>query len=322
MIESIAELSGVCKSVGEKALLENITFAIKSKGVTGFLGANGAGKTTTMDILSGCQGFDSGSVKIAGHCLQRHPAKARSYIGYLPESPPVFEHLSVMESLVYMAQIRQLDKNEQKENIRWALNRLSLEGVSTRVVSSLSKGYRQRLGLAQALVHRPALMILDEPTDGLDPAQIKELRNLIQELGEDKAVFFSSHLLGEVQAVCHDIVIIEQGRIRTQESIHTLGAQELAIYEVGVQNQITDFLHKLERIASVRVSRESGLGEGLLDVRFPMQNKEQILDRIVSLALEGRHHLTHLMTRKNLEDVFLSMHPVERLKKQDVTRPN
>ena len=322
MIESIAELSGVCKTVGEKALLENITFAIKGKGVTGFLGANGAGKTTTMDILSGCQGFDSGSVKIAGHCLQRHPAKARSYMGYLPESPPVFDHLSVMESLVYMAQIRQLDKNEQKENIRWALNRLSLEGVSTRVVSSLSKGYKQRLGLAQALVHRPALMILDEPTDGLDPAQIKELRHLIQELGEDKAVFFSSHLLGEVQAVCHDIVIIEQGRIRSQESIHTLGAQEFAIYEVGVQNYITDFLHKLERITSVRVSRESGLGEGPLEVRFPLQNKEQILDRIVSLALEGRHHLTHLMPRKNLEDVFLSMHPVDTPKKLDVTRPN
>lgn len=324
MVKPIAEMSGVYKSSGAKTLLADITFSIRRIGVTGFLGANGAGKTTTMEILSGCQGFDSGVVKIAGYCLQKQPAKARALIGYLPESPPVFEHLSIRESLSYIAQIRQLSYKCQKENIRWILNRLSLEGVSSQIVSSLSKGFRQRVGLAQALVHRPALMILDEPTDGLDPAQIKELRSFIGELGETGAVFLSSHLLSEVQAVCQDIMIIDRGKIRTQDSIQNLGpeTQNIVTYVIAVNRHLTDFMAKLERIPLVIGTKRLNPQGDSIEFKFPVQQQERILNEIISLSLDGHHHLSLLQPRKNLEDVFLSMLESEKMKDLSQKLPN
>jgi ABC-2 type transport system ATP-binding protein len=207
------EVSRLKKNFGTTQALRGIDFEVHANEVVGFLGPNGAGKTTTMRILTGFFPPDEGKVTVGGYDLQEHSLQAKQKIGYLPENNPLWEDLEVTESLRYHAKLRRVPSRQIQFQIKKVIHLCGLKEVIGRKIGELSKGYQQRVGLAQTLVHDPEILILDEPTSGLDPHQIIEIRNLILEIGQQKTVLLSSHILPEVEATCERIIIIHQGNI-------------------------------------------------------------------------------------------------------------
>ncbi len=216
------EVKGLCKSFGAHKVLDNITFRVEKGEVMGFLGANGAGKSTTMNILTGYLSSNSGTVLINGIDISKKPKEAKKHIGYLPEKPPLYPNMTVKEYLDFAFELKGVklsskaekgETSEKEKHIYDICNRCGILDVKGRLIRNLSKGYCQRVGLAQALIGDPEILILDEPTVGLDPVQIIEIRNLIKDLGRDHTVILSSHILSEVSAVCEKIIIINKGQI-------------------------------------------------------------------------------------------------------------
>ncbi len=218
----LVEVEGVSRFYGKTAAVADISFLIRRGEVLGFLGPNGAGKTTTMQILSGNLAPSRGRVRIAGHDLIEDPTGAKSHIGYLPENPPLYRELTVDEFLDYCAALHGLPKKERVAARERAKTRCGLTEVGRRLTGHLSKGFQQRTGLAQAIIHDPDLVILDEPTGGLDPIQMREIRILIRELGRDHAVILSTHILSEVRASCDRVQIINRGHLILNETIADL----------------------------------------------------------------------------------------------------
>ncbi len=213
------EVQGLCKSFGDLEALKDISFTINSGEIVGFLGPNGAGKTTTMDILSGCLGADQGRVLICGVDILEHPSEAKKFIGYLPDEPPLYKDMTVLEYLRFAASLRGVPKKELSARIDDTLLRLDLKEVRGRLVGHLSKGFRQRVGLAQAIVHDPKVLILDEPTEGLDPNQIVQIRDLIKQLSGSRTVLLSSHILHEIEQSCGRFLIINKGRLTSSKDL-------------------------------------------------------------------------------------------------------
>lgn len=211
--ELLIAASSLSRVYGERRVLHDIDVAVRRGEVVGFLGPNGAGKSTTMRILSGVLAPSGGAVRIAGIDLLEHPIAAKRRIGYLPEQPPVYRELTVDEYLRYCARLHRVAASEAGAALAGVKDRCGLQEVGARLIGSLSKGYQQRLGIAQAIIHSPEVVILDEPTVGLDPIQIREIRQLIRELRADHGVLLSTHVLPEVQAVCDRVVLINAGRI-------------------------------------------------------------------------------------------------------------
>jgi ABC-2 type transport system ATP-binding protein len=218
----LAEVAGIARHYGPIEAVKNVSFTIRRGEVLGFLGPNGAGKTTTMQILSGNLAPSDGSVRIAGHDLLEDPRAAKRALGYLPEQPPVYRELTVDEYLDYCAALHQIPRARRKPALDAAKEKCGLTDVGRRLIGNLSKGYQQRVGIAQAIIHLPALVILDEPTVGLDPIQIREIRALIRELGKEHGVILSTHILPEVQATCDHVQIIHKGELVLNDSIHGL----------------------------------------------------------------------------------------------------
>jgi ABC-2 type transport system ATP-binding protein len=206
------EAKGLTKRYGAFAAVDGIDLSIAGAGVVGFLGPNGAGKTTTMRMLTGFLPMTEGSAVIAGHDVFEDPIAVKANVGYLPESPPLYPELTVGEYLGFAADIHGI-RTERLLRVGAAMERVGLRGFERRLVGSLSKGYRQRVGLAQAILHDPPLIVLDEPTSGLDPAQLVGIRKLIRELGEDRTVVLSTHILQEVDALCSRVIVIHKGKI-------------------------------------------------------------------------------------------------------------
>ena len=211
------EANGLSKRYGELVAVNDVSFSVQPGEVVGFLGPNGAGKTTTMRILTGFLPPTDGSAAIDGHDIFSDPLAARRAIGYLPESPPVYPEMSVESYLTYVAKLKDVPRGKRRAAVDRALDRCGLTQVRRRVIGALSKGFRQRVGLAQAIVHDPPVMILDEPTVGLDPIQIREIRGLIAELagareGKARTVILSTHILTEVEAICQRVIIMHRGR--------------------------------------------------------------------------------------------------------------
>jgi ABC-2 type transport system ATP-binding protein len=206
------EVRSLTRRFGALKAVDAVTFTVEKGEVLGFLGPNGAGKTTTMRILTGALGATEGEVKVAGFDMRTHSRSAREQIGYLPELPPVYRSMRVRSYLDYAARLRRVPGRERKAKVQRAIERAGLTDVAGRLIDHLSKGYRQRLGVAQAIVHEPALLILDEPTAGLDPAQVAEIRSLINELRGDHTIVLSTHILGEVRATCDRVLIINRGQ--------------------------------------------------------------------------------------------------------------
>jgi ABC-2 type transport system ATP-binding protein len=224
-MDSMIAIEGLTKSYGSTQALKGISFEVPKGQVIGFLGPNGAGKSTTMKILTGFVEPTAGSVKVKGISVPDDPVAARMHIGYLPENNPLYEEMLVHELLEYVTRMRKIDASTRDKAIADAVARCGLGNVRGKYVGELSKGYRQRVGLAQAIVHNPDLLILDEPTTGLDPNQVVEIRNLIRELGQEKTVILSTHVLPEVQHMCTRALIISDGRIVADGAPEQLAAE-------------------------------------------------------------------------------------------------
>lgn len=229
------EVSHLTKKYGHRLAVEDVSFAVADGGICGLLGPNGAGKSTIMNILTGYLSATSGQVTVAGHPLPEEADAAKKCVGYLPEQPPLYPEMTVQEYLDFAAELKGVKKAERKEQVRSAARRTGLEKVLYRLIRSLSKGYRQRVGIAQALLGSPKLIILDEPTVGLDPAQVIEIRKLIRELGQAHTVILSSHILSEVQAVCQQVLILSKGRLAASGSLQELTADGRSLEEVFLE---------------------------------------------------------------------------------------
>lgn len=198
---------------GNRQVIHDLSLELKRGEVLGLLGHNGAGKSTTLQMLTGCLLPNGGEIEICGIDLLRQPVLAKAHIGYLPETPPLYRELSVNDYLTFAARLRGMKRGEAAAALAQTMQRCALEAVGKEIIGTLSKGYQQRVGIAQAIIHSPDVIVLDEPTIGLDPSQIRDIRNLIRELGDRSSVIFSTHLLGEVESVCDRVHIMQEGRL-------------------------------------------------------------------------------------------------------------
>lgn len=229
------EVSHLTKQYGNHLAVDDVSFTVADGQICGLLGPNGAGKSTIMNILTGYLSATSGQVTVAGHPLPEEVDAAKACVGYLPEQPPLYPEMTVQEYLTFAAELKGVKKAERKEQVCRAARRTGLEAVLPRLIRSLSKGYKQRVGIAQALLGSPRLIILDEPTVGLDPAQVIEIRKLIRELGRAHTVILSSHILSEVQAVCQQILILSKGHLAAAGSLEELTADGKSLEEVFLE---------------------------------------------------------------------------------------
>lgn len=229
------EVSHLTKQYGNHLAVDDVSFTVADGQICGLLGPNGAGKSTIMNILTGYLSATSGQVTVAGHPLPEEADAAKACVGYLPEQPPLYPEMTVQEYLTFAAELKGVKKAERKEQVCKAARRTGLEAVLPRLIRSLSKGYKQRVGIAQALLGSPRLIILDEPTVGLDPAQVIEIRKLIRELGRAHTVILSSHILSEVQAVCQQILILSKGHLAAAGSLEELTADGKSLEEVFLE---------------------------------------------------------------------------------------
>ena len=229
------EVSHLTKPYGNHLAVDDVSFTVADGQICGLLGPNGAGKSTIMNILTGYLSATSGQVTVAGHPLPEEADAAKACVGYLPEQPPLYPEMTVQEYLTFAAELKGVKKAERKEQVCRAARRTGLETVLPRLIRSLSKGYKQRVGIAQALLGSPRLIILDEPTVGLDPAQVIEIRKLIRELGRAHTVILSSHILSEVQAVCQQILILSKGHLAAAGSLEELTSDGKSLEEVFLE---------------------------------------------------------------------------------------
>ena len=229
------EVSHLTKQYGNHLAVDDVSFTVADGQICGLLGPNGAGKSTIMNILTGYLSATSGQVTVAGHPLPEEADAAKACVGYLPEQPPLYPEMTVQEYLTFAAELKGVKKAERKEQVCRAARRTGLETVLPRLIRSLSKGYKQRVGIAQALLGSPRLIILDEPTVGLDPAQVIEIRKLIRELSRAHTVILSSHILSEVQAVCQQILILSKGHLAAAGSLEELTADGKSLEEVFLE---------------------------------------------------------------------------------------
>jgi len=236
------EVKDLVKLYGERKVLHGLNFSVGVGRVCGFLGPNGAGKSTTMDILAGLLGPSDGTAKICGFDVVTQTREVKEVVGYLPDNPPLYKEMRVAEFVHFVAKLRGVSAAQRKSAVERVLNDCDVTDVSTRLIGNLSKGYRQRVALCSALVHQPQVLILDEPTEGLDPNQIVHIRELIRKLAKDRTVILSSHILSEVQATCDDVIIINQGQIAAQSSLADVGT--------GKPSIVFSFADKLETALS------------------------------------------------------------------------
>lgn len=229
------EVSHLTKTYGRHLAVDDVSFAVEDGQICGLLGPNGAGKSTIMNILTGYLSATGGLVTVAGHPLPEEADAAKACVGYLPEQPPLYPEMTVEEYLLFAAELKGVKRADRKEQVRKAAHRTGLDNVMPRLIRSLSKGYRQRVGIAQALLGSPKLIILDEPTVGLDPAQVVEIRMLIRELGKAHTVILSSHILSEVQTVCQQVLILSKGKLAASGTLEELTAGDRSLEEVFME---------------------------------------------------------------------------------------
>ena len=287
--------SGICA-------VNDVSFELARGEVLGFLGPNGAGKSTTMQVISGNLAPSAGKIEINGIDLLDQPKKAKAEIGYLPEQPPVYRELSVDEYLDYCARLNRIPRNDRSRAIATARDRCGLGEVRTRLIGNLSKGYQQRVGIAQAIIHTPALVILDEPTVGLDPIQIREIRSLIRELGEDHGIILSTHILPEVQATCNRVQIIHEGKLVFSDTTEGL-EKGLNVTAFTVRFQKAPAITALQQIAGV--DKVEALSDGRFRIRHSDRNP---VDVLVEQAASSHWRLSELTPEHHtLEQIFIEL---------------
>lgn len=307
--------------------VQDLDFAISRGEIVGFLGPNGAGKTTTMRAITGYLSPTSGSVKVAGFDMEKQPRQAKRRIGYLPELPPLYPEMDVWSYLRFIADLREVPVREQKKRIGDIIDRLGLTGRENQLIRSLSKGYKQRVGLAQAILHEPDLLVLDEPTSGLDPKQIRDIRDFIRELGKDRTVLLSSHILSEIQSLCDRVLIIHEGKIvlddQTQHIAATIdgGDEELVLEVKGPTQRVLQMVSALPDVRSIKLQAEALPTEGegqSAHYRIHLIRKEGARERLFYGLADARLPIFSLQReRLSLEDVFLTLTQVDQATTQE-----
>ncbi|MGN0106276.1 MAG: ABC transporter ATP-binding protein [Hominilimicola sp.] len=303
------EVSSLTKKYGEHTAVDNLSFSIEDGHIYGFLGPNGAGKSTTMNIMTGCLAATVGKVTIDGYDIFEEPVKAKSRIGYLPEQPPLYQDMTPREYLMFVAEAKGIQKDVIKAQVDEAIEKTQIGNVSDRLIKNLSKGYKQRVGIAQALLGNPSTIILDEPTVGLDPNQIIEIRSLITELGKTHTIILSSHILSEVQAVCDRIIIISKGKLvanDTPENLENLfaGTAQLKLTIKGGREEVAQVLNSIDEISDITVSQSGAYTEAA--VSFPPET-ETAETVFFEFAKAGMPIIRMNTERASLEDIFIEL---------------
>ncbi|WP_455718013.1 ABC transporter ATP-binding protein [Anaerosporobacter sp.] len=305
------EVKNLVKSYGNHLAVDDLSFTVERGQILGFLGPNGAGKSTTMNMITGYIAATSGSVTIDGYDVFEDPIEAKKKIGYLPEIPPLYLDMSVIEYLEFIAEIKYVKKSERVKMIQDIMKMTKVDDVSTRLIKHLSKGYRQRVGLAGAIVGYPEVLILDEPTVGLDPKQIIEIRDLIKRLSKDHTIILSSHILSEVSAVCDKVMIINKGKLIVSDSpenlsSHLEGANKVHLLVKGTKDKVAKALDKIEGI--VKVDYKTSTEADLLDVEIQTKEALDIREELFYRMVEAECPIYGLDRKvMSLEDIFLEL---------------
>ncbi len=309
--EDLIEVKNITKKYGDRVAVKELSFSIEPGKIYGFLGPNGAGKSTTMNIITGTLAATSGTVLINGHDIYEDPIEAKKCIGYLPEIPPLYGDMTPKEFLTFVAEAKRVDYEKISRRIREVMELTGLMEVSGRLIRNLSKGYRQRVGIAQAMVGNPDIIILDEPTVGLDPLQIIEIRSLIKKLGETKTVILSSHILAEIAEICDHVMIISHGRLVADDTIENLKAtvdssDNLKLSVRGAKEKALAALEGTDGI--IGISAGDTADNGITDLTLRIAKGADPRDDIFFRLADARLLITGLELEKvTLESIFLAL---------------
>lgn len=299
------EVSHLSKNYGDHKAISDLNFVINKGEVVGFLGPNGAGKSTTMKIITGFMAASSGQVKVCGFDVFESPIEVKKRIGYLPENPPLYTDMLVADYLKYVAELKQVPSGKINSYIDIALEKTQLTQVKNRLIQNMSKGFKQRVGIAQALVSQPEVLILDEPTVGLDPKQVSEIRNLIKELQGEHTIILSTHILPEVQATCNKVIIIHDGKIVAQDTIENIEKMNQGAIVLTVKT-------KRESALDQQFKNINGVNEvemiSSYQYQIKLMEKSNAIEEIANEVIRSGSGLIELSpSRTSLEDVFLKL---------------
>lgn len=304
------EVSHLTKKYGSNIAVDDLSFTVNDGQIYGFLGPNGAGKTTTMNIITGYLGTTDGEVIINGHDIVKEPEEAKKCIGYLPEIPPLYDSMTVMEYLRFVAELKKITRTEREKQIGEVMELTRIADMKNRLIQNLSKGYRQRVGIAQAVLGYPPIIILDEPTVGLDPKQIIEIRQLIRELSTKHTVILSSHILTEISAVCDHIMILSHGKLvacDTTEKLGNLleGSTHLTVQVKAKEEKLRTILDNMKGISDYQILKNE---KEFLEVQIQMETGKDIReDLFYALAADKMPIMQMGISATSLEDVFLEL---------------
>ena len=322
------KVEGMTKRYANHVAVDNISFEVAKGQIVGFLGPNGAGKTTTMRVLTCFLPPTSGSARVGDFDVLEQPMEVKKRIGYLPESPPLYPEMGVAEYLAFVGRIKGVPKQSLAQRVNEVAEKCNITDVMDRLISKLSKGYRQRVGLAQAIIHNPDVLILDEPTSGLDPQQIIETRDLIKGLAGDHTIILSTHILPEVEQICEQVIIIAKGKLVATDTVANLtsrlrGAETVALEVMprdGVALTAQDVQQKLERVAGVSRVMAKDARDGALVFMVESQQGQHVRPELARAVIESGWNLNELhAVGLSLEEIFLELTGAP---KQDVTAPH
>ena len=312
------EVSNLVKKYGDHTAVDHLSFQIEKGKIYGFLGPNGAGKSTTMNMITGYIASTEGKVMIDGHDILEEPEAAKKCIGYLPEMPPLYFDMTVLEYMKFAADLKKIPRNQKDKQIKEVMDMVKITDMKDRLIKNLSKGYRQRVGLAQAILGYPEVIILDEPTVGLDPKQIIEIRDLIKSLKQKHTVILSSHILSEVRAVCDYVLIISHGKLVASDTPDNLerlaaGSNSLLMKVKGEKDTIRKDLETIEGVTGVEMSYESD--EELWKTKVSIQENVDIREKVFYAMAKANCPIYEMQVKRvSLEDVFLEITEGEKKK--------
>lgn len=304
------EVNNLVKRYGDHTAVDHLSFKIEKGKIYGFLGPNGAGKSTTMNMITGYIASTEGTVTIDGHDILEEPEQAKKCIGYLPELPPLYFDMTVMEYMDFVADLKKIPKNQKKKMIEEVMEMVKITDMKNRLIKNLSKGYRQRVGLAQAILGYPEVIILDEPTVGLDPKQIIEIRDLIKSLKEKHTVILSSHILSEVSAVCDYVLIISHGKLVASDTPENLGklaegSNTLMLTAKGEKDKICTCLQQVEGVKDISV--EDSSEENCWNITVSTEDID-IREEVFFKMAENHLPILEMQSKKvSLEEIFLEL---------------
>ena len=305
------EVSNLVKKYGDHTAVDHLSFQIEKGKIYGFLGPNGAGKSTTMNMITGYIASTEGKVMIDGHDILEEPEAAKKCIGYLPEMPPLYFDMTVLEYMKFAADLKKIPRNQKDKQIKEVMDMVKITDMKDRLIKNLSKGYRQRVGLAQAILGYPEVIILDEPTVGLDPKQIIEIRDLIKGLKQKHTVILSSHILSEVRAVCDYVLIISHGKLVASDTPDNLerlaaGSNSLLMKVKGEKDTIRKALETIESVTGVEMSYDSD--EKLWKTKLSIQENVDIREKVFYAMAKANCPIYEMQVKRvSLEDVFLEL---------------